>query len=227
MKETVTKPTITCFNCDKSFTNRITFNRHLKNNCIPNPIDDVSNRMDTIERHFTISFVQAMQGCYNKYTFIPKDHIGNEKQCLELLEDDIIATIQYYSNNQIFFKWSYTMEAMFTRMTIEGDDEFKSAGFSSTEQAYDNIEADRIPDLFNEMRNNIIARVDDYCKEGSGWTICRILSFKLCLYRFNINSGGYGAIVLPPALVSKHCVINIASDNCFKWAVLSALHYKE
>src|SRR5579862_8500606 len=101
-------------------------------------------------------------------------------------------------------------------MTSDGDNEYKFAGFSSTDHAFDNIEAERVPELFTEMRNNIIARVDDYCKEGSGWVICRILSFKLCLYRFNISSGGDGEIILPQTLASKRCVINIPSDNCFR-----------
>src|SRR5277367_3110040 len=77
------------------------------------------------------------------------------------------------------------------------------------------------------MRNSIIFRIDKYTKEGSGWTLCRIVSFNLSLYRFNISRGSYGKVELPVALLSKHCIINLNCDNCFKWAVLSALHYKD
>ena len=99
--------------------------------------------------------------------------------------------------------------------------------FSSTDYAYDNIESDRIVELFTKMKNDIISRIDKYSKEGSGWILCRILYFKLNLFRFNITSGGDGKIILPPVLLSKHCIINIETKNCFKWAILSAMHHKD
>ena len=77
------------------------------------------------------------------------------------------------------------------------------------------------------MRNDIIARIDKYSKEGSGWVLCKINSFKLYLYRFRLNYGGSNHQELPTGLMLKHCVINIDSNNCFKWAVLAALHHHE
>ena len=126
-KEAFKVNSISCFNCNKQFKNRIMLNNHLKNYCNHNPIDDISNRLDTNEPHFIISFDQAMRGCINKYTFTPKELIANEKHCLDLLEHGIVAMLKWYGDNKVFLKWCYTLEAMFTRMNVEGESEFKSA----------------------------------------------------------------------------------------------------
>src|SRR5438552_14281350 len=118
------------------------------------------------------------------------------------------------------------MDALFTRLNIDGDGEFKNAGFSSMDYALNNVETDLLSDQFNDMRNDIVNRVDKYTKEGSGWVLCKIISFKLFLYRFNLNYGGQKT-ELPYDLQQKRCVINIDSNNCFKWAVLAALHHHE
>ena len=76
------------------------------------------------------------------------------------------------------------------------------------------------------MRNDIIQRIEKYSKEGSGWILCKINFFELHLYRFKVTSGGK-AVTLPVELASKHCVINIDHDDCFKWAVLCSLHHKD
>ena len=47
------------------------------------------------------------------------------------------------------------------------------------------------------------------------------------MYRFNLKGGGK-IVTLPPQLLNKHCVINIdCVENCFNYAVLSALHHSE
>src|SRR5438552_3226578 len=76
------------------------------------------------------------------------------------------------------------------------------------------------------MRNSIINRIDKYSKEGSGWVLDHIISFKLRLYRFRLNYGRHKTDI-PIELSTKRCVINIACTNCFKWAILAAMHHQE
>ena len=220
-----------CYNCPLEFTCRVALNKHLKSDFIHLPIDDVSNIMDNIKQHFTIEFTSAMKGCYNKYPFKPKDHITNEQQCLDYLSQDLISILKFYNKSHILLKWSYTMDVQFHRPNhATGDDEFKNAAFSCEHQAHDNMDADQLADQITQMRNDIIQRIDKYSKEGSGWILCKINSFKLDLFRFRIKVGGK-MVHLPAELTSKHCVINLdsgsSSDNCFKWAVLCALHHKK
>ena len=42
------------------------------------------------------------------------------------------------------------------------------------------------------------------------------------------NYSGQGSFKLPPILIKKHAVINVdCNSHCFKYAVLSILHYKD
>ena len=215
----------TCFNCAKIFTTRLVLNRHLKHDCIHLPIEDMTHLMDDASLHFDIEFFPALNGCFSKYTFTPSEHISNEKVCLEYLEHDIPALLEWYHNGNVFLKWGYTLDAMFTRLNNEGEAIFKKAGFSLIDLAHTNADSMVLKEQFNDMRNDIVNRVDRY----SGWILCKVLSFKLYLYRYKLNYGGSGKVVtIPYELAAKHCVLNIdSSSNCFKWAVLAALHYHE
>ena len=221
------KKQTTCFNCSSIFKNLIALNKHLKTECVHLPINDISDQMQEIDKHFNISFSSALRGCFNKYIFTPKEIMANEKQCFDYLETDIISLLKSYNKENVLLKWSYNLNAQFTRMKIDGEDEYKNAGFSSQDFAFDNMDIDLIDDQITSMRNDVVNRIDKYSKEGSGWVLCKIISFNLYLYRFNLKGGGK-IVALPPQLLNKHCVINIdCIENCFNYAVLSALHHSE
>ena len=130
--------------------------------------------MDEALVYFNIEFSAALQGCFSKYTFTPTEAIGNEKLCFEYLENDITALLKWYSDGNIFLKRSYSLDATFSRINADGETVFKNAGFSSTDHAFTNAEADKLPEQFNDMRNDIIARIDKYSKEGSGWFCAKL-----------------------------------------------------
>src|SRR5438552_29068 len=186
----------------------------------------MSHLMDNASIHFDIIFSPALEGCFCNYTFIPNELISNEKMCMEYLETDILLLLKWYSEGNIFLKWSYALDARFTRLNADGEAEFKNAGFTSSDCAFDNTDASKLPEKFDEMRNSIISRIDKYSKEGSGWILAEITSFKLSLYRFRLNYGGCKTDI-PIELATKQCVINIACTNCFKWSILAALHHHE
>ena len=197
-------------------------NRHLKAHL---PIEDMSHIMDQAMSQLFIEFSPALEGCFSKYTFTPTEHMSNEKICMGYLQNDIPRLLKWYYDGKIFVKWSYSMDATFTRLNPDGETVFKNAGFSSIDYAFYNVQTDRLVEQFDSMRNDIINRIDKYSKE-SGWILYKILSFKLYLYRFQLNYGGEKT-KLRTDLEAKQCVINIDSSNCFKWAVLAALHQHE
>src|SRR5271167_993508 len=100
-----------------------------------------------------------------RYVFTPKDVIANEKQCFDYLEKDIVTILKSYSESNILLKWSYCLNAVFTRMKVDGAEETQNAGFSSEDYAYDNMDISLIDDQFTTMRNDVIARIDKYTKE--------------------------------------------------------------
>src|SRR5271156_724363 len=217
---------VICFKCSKEFSKRTLLNAHFNYNCVHLPIVDVSDKMTEISNHFDIQFTSALRGCLNKYTFTPKELMANEKQCINYLEKDLAEMLKSYKNANVLVRWSSFLNALFTRQKIDGDNEFKKAGFSSEDYAFSNMDVELIDDQIATMRNDIISRVDKYSKEGSGWVLCNIISFSISLYRFKLVGGGK-PITLPSSLLRKRCVINIDSTDCFKWSVLAALHHDD
>ena len=77
-----------------------------------------------------------------------------------------------------------------------------------------------------EIRSDMIQRIEKYQKEGSKWVLCEIPSFTLQFYRVQLNRGG-APVKLPSELKNKKAVINLETDQCFKWSIISALHHTE
>ena len=147
----------------------------------------MSHIMDQAISQFYIEFSPALEGCFSKYTFTPTEHIPNEKICMSYLEDDIPRLLKWYGDGKIFVKWSYSMDATFTRLNPDGKTIFKNAVFSSMDYAFNNVETDKLVKQFDSMPNDIINRIKKYTKEGSGWILYEILLFKLYLYPFRLN----------------------------------------
>src|SRR5271156_3899891 len=127
-KKQPTAPAISCFNCSTQFSNRKLLNQHLKIDCVHLPIENVCDKMEEIVIYFDIIFTSALRGCLNKYLFTPKQIIASEKECFDYLEKDIIAMLKSYNKSNILLKWSYSLDALFSRSTSDGDEEFKKAG---------------------------------------------------------------------------------------------------
>ena len=73
------KKQTTCFNCSSIFKNPVALNKHLKTECVHLPINDISDQMQEIDKHFNISFSSALRGYFSKYIFTPKQNMANEK----------------------------------------------------------------------------------------------------------------------------------------------------
>ena len=83
------------------------------------------------------------------------------------MEIDIISLLKSYNEENVLVKWSYNLNAQFIRMKIDGEDEYKNAGFSSQDFAFDNMDIDLIDDQITPLRNDVVNRIDKYSKEGT------------------------------------------------------------
>ena len=215
---------VTCFNCDKVFSNRILLNRHLKGECDHLAIPDLMFLLD--DSKFNIEKKDALQGCMSEYIFKSRQLINSEAEYLDLVEPNITMSLTYLNESNIQVKWGYKMEVTFCREDATGELEYKTGLFATEDHAYSNIDVTEMDAQIAEIRANIVQRIDKYQKEGSKWVLCEIPSFTIQFYRVRLNSGGAPA-KLPPKLLQKHAVINLDTNQCFKWAVLSALHFTE
>lgn len=71
----------------------------------------------------------------------------------------------------------------------------------------------------------MVARIDQLQEYGSGWTLHEIVQLEVNYNKF-VRFSGTSYLPLPKSITNKHAVVNVKNDDnqCFKWAVLSALH---
>lgn len=94
-------------------------------------------------------------------------------------------------------------------------------------------EIDRNTNMSKHFQLNIISyvkrRVEEVMLEGSGFRLSRIERLTVQIFKYEPLRGS-GSLTLPAILQKKNkSIVNIrnADDQCFKWAVLSALHHDE
>ena len=83
-------------------------------------------------------------------------------------------------------------------------------------------------DTWLEQHVNVLeGRIENFNERGSGLEYIGIVSGKIKVTLLE-NYGGNGHFTLPKPLLLKKAVVNVnASTQCFKYAILSILHYNE
>jgi len=223
-KKTTTNP-LSCFNCNATFTNRVSMNKHLKQDCNARCIPSVDYLLQppTLMQWSTDS---ALRGCISVVTAKPKLLVNNEKVFFDDTIPAIRDVLHFLHNSNVSVKWSYALDVTFSKTAADGSTQIVNASFFCKRYAFDNSNVDEINDNICTMTTDIISSIDKFCTNGSQFTLKSIDKFDLHLYRVNLQRGG-AKVNLPPILKGKRCVINIDSDQCFKFAVLSALHHRD
>ena len=78
----------------------------------------------------------------------------------------------------------------------------------------------------NELKDNLKAMIEASEQKGSGFTMQRVNHLVINQHQLNpLSASSY--IQAPSKLSLRQCVINVENQDhmCFKWAVLTALHY--
>ena len=90
-------------------------------------------------------------------------------------------------------------------------------------------ESTDLSDLYNTMTSRIFELIQNFNNRGSGWQFDRVEHLDININPFNpLSASSY--ILLPKKLYEKKAIINVKNDNdneCFKWAVTSAVFPKE
>lgn len=93
-------------------------------------------------------------------------------------------------------------------------------------------EIDRNTNMSEHFQHDIIThvkrKVDEVMLEGSGFTLSKIERLTVQIFKYEPLRGS-APLALPKMLQKKRSIVNIrnADDQCFKWAILSALHHDE
>ena len=72
----------------------------------------------------------------------------------------------------------------------------------------------------------IIKHLDDFVRNGSNWEIDGIEDLRIKLNLFDKLSG-QAPFKIPEKLARMQAIVNVDSKECFKYACLSILHYKD
>ena len=81
-----------------------------------------------------------------------------------------------------------------------------------------------IKKTLKELGESLIEHVDNREQTGSGWVFVRFKNFEIHIARFKPLKGS-SYFPLPETLMLKKAIVNVQNkdDQCFKWAVLSAV----
>ena len=90
------------------------------------------------------------------------------------------------------------------------------------------FESSDINDLIQRMFAHVKTQVEDPRMPESGFSLDKIMHLHINFHRLALTRGS-SYVVFPEWLKSKKAVINPKNkdEECFKWAVIAALHHKE
>ena len=123
---------------------------------------------------------------------------------------------------KFIFTCKFTKENLNTKLIEEN-----SGYFHSTVEII--TESTDFTELYNTMTNYLLGKVEKFQNQGSGWVFSQVEYFDINIDPFEPISGS-SYIELPPKLAKKKAIINVKNENdqeCFKWAVTSAVFPKE
>ena len=91
------------------------------------------------------------------------------------------------------------------------------------------MEATDLMEMYERMAKESLEKIEKFQKEGSGWRFVSVESFDINVDPFKPLRGS-SYFPLPPKLAAKKAIINVQNkkDNeCFKWAVTSAVFQRK
>ena len=82
-----------------------------------------------------------------------------------------------------------------------------------------------IDEAIEEGHRNIDTQMDKWTREGSGWTVTKVLCLYVNIAKYQPLKGS-SYIELPKYLQTKKAIVNVRNNDnkCLEWALLSALH---
>ena len=87
-----------------------------------------------------------------------------------------------------------------------------------------------IDDWYDDQCRTLRSQIDKFVQCGSNWRFKRVVRVDIKASLIENQSGACHEFILPPALRKTRSVINVKlapRDCCFKYAVLSVLHYRD
>ena len=136
--------------------------------------------------------------------------------------------VAFFARRQMPFQVQLIFACRYTRgaNVEEGEREEEIPNFNSeVERVMEDTDLD---ELYDKMMRECLEKMDKFQKKGSGWRFEEVVSININVDPFNpMRAGSY--FTLPRKLALKKAIINVQNEDneCFKWAVTSAVFKRE
>lgn len=138
-----------------------------------------------------------------------------ESEVEEILRDEI--------EEKNGLKWQMKTTVEFMKITPTGEETITQAVFQSDMQSI--LKGDDTDEQVDLAYQDIHEKMANYTKEGSGWTLSRVLSAELKYLEYQPIAGS-SYVPLPPCLAKRRGIVNPQNENdskCLVWATLIGL----
>ena len=202
---------------------------------VPEPIKNtVNERVDSLKERVNRIFKRydnltpkehktAIKGYFKTFRVNGVDGM-DEKTFINIVKPRVINLIK--SKGSIKVKLILTVK--FTKENPATGNIDINIGYFATDPVIITESTD-LYNLYNTMTSRIFQSIQNFNNRGSGWQFDRIEHLDININPYNpLSASTY--IPLPKKLADKKAIINVKNENdneCFKWAVTSAVFPKE
>lgn len=188
----------------------------------------VDKKVKPVERKPIVNITQQNTNKYNQKLYVVKVRnktIKDTKLFQEITDKKVIEKIKMRLKEFKALKISLRMKViMFSKIY----DKYETIEINPKLSA-DNVimNEDEIQTHLKKIYENIDKEIEHYKSSTSDMVVHEIVGVELFIYKY-VPPKGRSYLELPKNC-PKRSVINVKNDDnmCFKWAVLSALHYKD
>lgn len=160
------------------------------------------------------------------FAIINHEHIDIREflsDAFHYFESELKKLIETHTILKVNTCFSATFEKVI--QTNEGEKSEKQTTHIHTKNEIIDIDTDLSQFFEDIVIEYILKKVDDVMLEGSGFTLSSINELAVQVNQYNPISGS-SYLPVPTFLASKHAIVNVRNfdEQCFRWAVLSALY---
>ena len=219
-----------CPNCRRVFRARFYFNRHVANcrRTQPRRIDLPELPPRHNARIRSEVYQSALRGCCKSVRFtrtaqssamLPNEFFAEARPLISNWTNSLGEQASEYKVQPVLCVRAIKVNGA-GETTHEDKPIFSARALSLIESDIDDVVA------------NLLSKVEAFIRNGSNWVVDDVLYFDLRITKFHSapNVRGHGAFPLPQRLAQKHAVVNVdnlGAADCFKYAILSVLHYDD
>ena len=124
-------------------------------------------------------------------------------------------------------KWYAVLRVKFSKHKDDGEEVTTEAFFHSTTRMV-SAGSNLLDSQLLEMEQEILGNMEEFQREGSGWTVDDILGLDLFMASYKPLQGS-SYLPTPKFLENKRAVVNVHNQDqkCFLWSVLAALYPRQ